>query len=357
MGDLMNVSAACAKHDLTKRVKMKALELGFAKVGVTSADDFVEHADELRSREDYQARWCGPKGTNSLLAGCCPRDLFPEGKSMICLVHSYSDVDFPEKLSQHIGRVYLSRSYVPTQAQLAGRRLQAFKDFLGEQGISIYEGPEELPARAACFRAGVISWGRNNFARTEESGSFITLYVLLVDADLEIDEPTDPEAPGNKCPDNCRICIDACPTKAMQDTGRLEWTKCVLFNDLRGCANLDLRESVGVRIHGCDECQLACPRNAKVLAAPKKKDLYLEALAEDFDMEKILVLDDQYYEDVVKPIMYNYIRDLEVFRRNAAVALGNSGDPSHLPTLQNALEKTEDEVTRDTIAWAIGKLS
>ena len=48
---------------------------------------------------------------------------------------------------------------------------------------------------------------------------------------------------------------------------------------------------------------------------------------------------------------------MEVFRRNAAVALGNSGDMSHLPALEKALEATEDEVTRDTIAWAIEKLS
>lgn len=345
------------KSALTKHVKMKALELGFVKVGVTSADDFTELAADLEQREDYQARWCGPKGTNSLLAGCYPRDLFPEGKSIICLVHAYNDVDFPERLDKHLGRVYQNRSYVPTQAQLAGRRLQAFKDFLGEMGIAVYEGPEELPARAACFRAGVTAWGRNNFARTEENGSFITLYVLLVDADLDIDEPTDPEAPENKCPDGCRICIEACPTKAMQDAGRLEWTKCVLFNNLRGCANLDLREAVGERIHGCDICQLVCPRNAKALAAPKRKDPYLEALAEDFDLEKILVLDEAYYEAVVKPVMYNYIRDMEIFRRNAAVALGNSGDASHLPALQRAFELSEDEVTRDTIAWAIGKLS
>ena len=353
MGD----TAASDKHALTKLVKMKALELGFAKVGITSADDFPDHAAELMQREDYQARWCGPKGTNSLLAGCYPRDLFPEGKSIICLLHAYNDIDFPEKLSKHVGRVYQNRSYVPTQEQLAGRRLQAFKDFLSNSGVNIYEGPEELPARAACFRAGIVSWGRNNFARTEENGSFITLYVLLVDADLDIDEPGRPDAEKGKCPDGCRICIDACPTQAMQESGRLEWTKCVLFNNLRGCANIDLREKVGERIHGCDVCQMVCPRNAKALAAPKRKDAFREVLTEEFDLEKILVLDDAYYETIVKPIMYNYIRDFEIFRRNAAVALGNSGDASHLPALTRALELSEDETTRETIAWAIEKLS
>lgn len=353
MGEL----SAAAKFDLTKRVKMKALELGFVKVGVTSADDFAEFAADLEQREDYRARWCGPKGTNSLLAGCYPRDLMPEGKTIICLVHAYNDIDFPAKLNRHVGRVYLNRSYVPTQEQLAGRRLQAYKDFLCDLGISIYGGPEEIPARAACLRAGVTSWGRNNFARTEENGSFITLYTLLVDADLEIDEPPDTEAPENKCPDDCRICVDACPTQAMQDTGRLEWTKCVLFNNLRGCANVDLRESVGQRIHGCDVCQLVCPRNAKALAAPKRKDLFLEELVEDFDLEKILALDEGYYELAVKPIMYNYIRDLEMFRRNAAVAMGNSGDSAYLPALQRALGNAEDEASREVFSWAIAKLS
>lgn len=69
-----------------------------------------------------------------------------------------------------------------------------------------------------------------------------------------------------------------------------------------------------------------------------------------------LELDEGYYEAVVRPIMYNYIKDADIFRRNAAIALGNSGDPAHLPALRRALDATDREPVRKAIAWAIRRL-
>ncbi|WP_165053200.1 MULTISPECIES: hypothetical protein [unclassified Adlercreutzia] len=74
------------------------------------------------------------------------------------------------------------------------------------------------------------------------------------------------------------------------------------------------------RIHGCDACQAKCPRNHDVLEHAAEKDPFLELLAEEFDLEKTLLLDEAYYDEAVRPIMYNYIKDLDIFRRNAAVA-------------------------------------
>lgn len=143
----------------------------------------------------------------------------------------------------------------------------------------------------------------------------------------------------------------------MDETGRLSWTKCVLFNNLRGCANVDLREQVGERIHGCDVCQLVCPRNRAALAKPKRRDPFLDALEKEFSLERMLTLDENVYATMVRPVMYNYIRDLEIFKRNAAVALGNAGDAAALPALKAARDAAEDETTREAIDWAIARLS
>jgi epoxyqueuosine reductase len=66
-------------------------------------------------------------------------------------------------------------------------------------------------------------------------------------------------------------------------------------------------------------------------------------------------LTDEYYERVVKPLMYNYIRDLSVFRRNAAVALGNLGDPDSVAALAAALSDPA-EVVRAHAAWALSRI-
>ena len=93
-----------------------------------------------------------------------------------------------------------------------------------------------------------------------------------------------------------------------------------------------------------------------MLENASRKDWFLEELKKDFDLERILLLDDDYYEDVVRPIMYNYIGDMDLFRRNAAIALGNTGDPSHVPALEKAMED-KNPLVFEAAQWAIEKLT
>ena len=119
----------------------------------------------------------------------------------------------------------------------------------------------------------------------------------------------------------------------------------------------DLWDKFGVRVHGCDECQLTCPRNAAVLKRATRKDPLLEILKSRFDLEKLLFLDDEYYSDAVQPIMYNYIRDFDIFRRNAAIAMGNTKNRSYLPALRKALDIYKDKAELvKPVRWAIDRL-
>lgn len=134
--------------------------------------------------------------------------------------------------------------------------------------------------------------------------------------------------------------------------------RCILFNNQRFApgAQEGIWDAMGVRIHGCDVCQEVCPRNRGMLAAAGAKDPFLEALAEEFDLEQMLELDEAYYEAVVRPVMCNYIKDLDIFRRNAAVALGNTGDAAHLPALSRARGACDNPDVLKAIDWAIGRL-
>ena len=174
------------KKQLTKKIKMEALNLGFSKIGITTADDFGEYEQELNSRPDY-APWINTPATEYLLDGCRPKTFYPEGKSIICAVYGFSDIIFPEELTPYVGRAYLSRSYRPLAESSCGMRLNAFKRYIKSLGISVYEGAVTVPERMACARAGIITYGKNNFAYTEKDGSFIILYTLVVNATLEYD--------------------------------------------------------------------------------------------------------------------------------------------------------------------------
>ncbi len=138
----------------------------------------------------------------------------------------------------------------------------------------------------------------------------------------------------------------------------LDLARCILFNNQRFApgAQEGIWAAMGERIHGCDVCQEVCPRNRGALATARAKDPFLETLAEEFDLERVLELDEAYYEAVVRPIMYNYIKDLDIFRRNAAVALGNTGDVAHLPALRRARDVCDNPDVLKAINWAIERL-
>ena len=112
---------------------------------------------------------------------------------------------------------------------------------------------------------------------------------------------------------------------------------------------------MGTRIHGCDLCQEACPRNGAKLRAAFPEDPFLELIARDFSLPRLLNMTDGFFETRVRPIMYNYIKDPRYFRRNAAVALGNLRDPRHIPDLAIAL-RDPDELIRSSAAWALGRI-
>ncbi len=335
---------------LTRSIKMKALELGFSSVGITTADDFSEYEAEISSREDYKL-WT--EGRGRLATGACPRSYYPEGKSIICATFGFGDIDYPEELTRYIGRAYLSRAYVPEAHSISGIRVAEFERHINSLGIDIYHGRYQLPCRMACARAGLVTYGKNNFAYSPEHGSFVILYTFLVDAELLYDEPT-VERP---CPPNCRLCMDACPTHAILEPGRLHPQSCVLYNNTGlTIPPEEIRGALGTHLHGCDVCQAACPRNQKVLKNARRKDKLVEELKDEFDLEKLLVLEEDYYQDVVYPVMYNYIRDLDIFRRNAAIAMGNSGERRYIPALEKALESDNEQV-REAAAWALRQLN
>ncbi len=346
---------------LTQEIKDFALDLGYHDVGVTTADEFPWYADELRSR--YSSYDYLIESPLKPLEGTNPRGVMPEAKSIICTVYDYSREGFPAELVGSIGRLYQSRSYNQSSSRINGARRQLFIDYLQKRGMKTLHGPEfNVPERLAAARAGVTTYGRNNFAYAKGPGSLIVLMAFTVDAELEYGSPTI-DAP---CPQDCRLCADACPTGALEPF-RLEPRKCIAYNTFMAQDNfrphtsshipLEIREKMGSWIHGCDLCQEACPRNRPRLKAMESwpASSFLEHIAEQFDLRKVLLLTDEYFETVLRPVMYNYIRHKRYFQRNAAIALGNSGDRSHVPYLAQALEDC-DALVRGYAAWALGQL-
>jgi epoxyqueuosine reductase len=343
---------------LSADIKDFALDLGFSKVGIAEAEPFPEYIAELKSR--YQMYSWFIEGPRQLMKGADPRSLMPEAKSIVVVAHDFYKTSFPEELLGRIGRLYQARAYGTPLHRLNGARRQLMKDFLEKNGCKVLVDPT-IPARLSAARAGVATYGRNTFAFAEGIGSFIVISTFLVDKDLEYDKPT----MEVKCPPKCTACIDACPTGAILEPLKMNPFRCIAFNTFTtqdgrtgGISSYippAIREKMGGWIHGCDICQEVCPRNQKKLKATLPPDEYLAKIAKGFDLAKLLKLPDEFFTKTVQSLMYNYIGEKKYFQRNAAIAIGNTGDSSFVPVLGESMKEAEGMV-RGYVAWALGKI-
>jgi epoxyqueuosine reductase len=341
---------------ITQEIREFALDAGYSKVGITTAEDFSAYVDEVESRGnlyDFLAgRSTGP------LAGANPKAIMPSAQSIIVVVWDYVQKAFPVSLAGKIGRIYQARCYEPPPHRINGARFQLLKDFVAKKGCEV-NTTIELPERWAAARAGVTTYGKNTFSYADGIGSFIVIGAIVIDKELEYDNPT----MECKCPPGCTACMDACPTRAIYEPFKLNPSKCIAYNawmtrEERGISSNiphEIRDKMGLHVHGCDICQEVCPRNKKKLEAKLPKDEFLEELYGDFALTDMLHMPDGFFETRVTPIMYNYIKQRKYFQRNAAIALGNTGDQSFVPDLEVAMNNPE-ELVRAHAAWALGKL-
>jgi epoxyqueuosine reductase len=339
---------------ISSRIKEYAYDIGFSLAGIAPADDFTEFIEHIKERDEDYAWWVSSPREPMLWAQ--PKAASPGAKSLVVLVYDYAQRRFPQRLCALLGRIYQSRSYLAPKENINGMRVELMKQFLVKEGMSVTDAVW-LPQRWAGLRAGVTSFGKNTFAYAPRLGSFIVLNTLVVDQELEYEKPAEKACP---CPQDCRRCIDACPTGALYEPFKLNPRRCIAFNNwMPGVTYLprDIRPLMQQRVHGCDFCQEACPRNKAVLDANghRPQDPLLEMLADELRLEDMLHMPEGYYESRIRPVMYNYISDRRLFRRNAAVAIGNTRDARHLPALEAELNDP-DPLIRAHVAWAIKEI-
>lgn len=345
--------------DQTTLIKERALELGFAAVGVTSAEPFYLYAAELKQRAEMYT-WGKTLSQKAsvrdldLTKFIDPANYFPQVRSIIVVTDSYLEEEVPQSLKGKIGRCYLKGLFCPEESAYSQRRKE-FKKFLQGLGLKTIYGP--APARLAGARAGITNFGKNCFAFTHEvagKSSWIVNEPYLVNCELKYDEAT----MEVNCPENCQLCLQACPTGALYAPLKMDPRRCIAyhtyFNDDE--IPIDIREKMGTWVYGCDICQEVCPRNKKWLGKEKNLDEKLVERAKDFDLLTLLTMSPAHFLQKVYPLLY-YIRQDKsyLWQRNAAVALGNEKNLEAIPYLIAALENPEPLV-RTHVAWALGKI-
>ena len=321
-----------------------AAELGIDAVGaapVAPYDDTERHIAERGKRglfADMRFTMARPE------VSCHPESLLEGARTIVAAALCYyRDAPGPGIDEGSLPRYTWRDEYAALRHKLnaLGRRLGGSYRVLVDDNDHV--------DRAAAVRAGVAFYGKNTMAITRRHGSWVVLGVVVTDVEIEASPALDLD-----CGD-CRLCIDACPTGALDEPGSLDSSKCLSYWTQAPAPIPDeYRSDVGAMVYGCDICQDVCPWNRGI-----EKRRRGEGAASQEDGRISLA---QWLErdglDLVREFDRLYVprNDPRWLRRNALIAAGNVGTAALVPAV-GRYEKDPDPVLSDAAEWALARIA
>jgi epoxyqueuosine reductase len=250
--------------------------------------------------------------------------------------YAWSETDYHEVVLPRLRKV---------EAALATLSQQANKPF--RSWCYVDTGP--VVERVFAKYAGIGWIGKNTCILNQELGSWLFLGVILTNLPLQADLPAE-----DRC-GTCTRCLDACPTQAFVGPHELDATRCISYLTIEkhGDISADLREEMGRHVFGCDICQDVCPWNRKSPPATLKE---FEPLPQRINpaLDWLAAMDSDEFRRVFRRSPVQRVK-FTGFKRNVAVAIGNSGDENLLLAAER-LEKDPDPVVASHGQWAASQL-
>lgn len=342
------------------RIKAKAVELGFNLSGIARSGR-PRHYAFYRSWLDkgYAGRMHYLE-TGAQKRGD-PTQVLPGAKSVICCALAYASSSKPESVDSALGTVS-NYAWGKDYHKIMLRMLEALAGFIrseiapGSQ-VKPYVDTGALLERDFAQEAGLGWIGKNTCLIHPGSGSFFFLGELLTDLELDYDEPFAYDHCGT-----CTRCMEACPTGALPAPRLLDATRCISYLTIehRGPVAQESRSWIGNHLAGCDICQDVCPFNRDPVATHLDEFHPRPLLARNgpgaVSLKELAEMSPDVLEDRV--LRDSPLKRLKVqgLKRNAFMAMGNSGDRRFVPVLKRLAGDVDDPVLADAIQWALAKL-
>lgn len=233
-------------------------------------------------------------------------------------------------------------------------KLEAILDFLKKESPGSFSylffvdtGPPL--ERAVAVRAGLGWFGANCSLINPKYGSWVFLGEIVTDLDLKPDEPL-----KQNC-HNCRLCLDACPTGALTEPGKINPWRCLSYwTQSGGYLPRDMRKMLGNRLYGCDDCQLVCPVNKR--AEYSNDEAFFPVFEEEgLPLIPLLKMSNKRFKHVFGETAAGW-RGKEIIQRNAIVIMGNKKNPEAEGILAQLLLEDFRPKIRGHAAWSMGEL-
>ena len=258
------------KHNLSEKIKSKAINLGFDRIGIAKAGSTIKQKDDLDT-------WISNNG-HATMDWLSKRKeergdihkYFPDAKSVISVAMNYyvgmdqSNIDSDYKFSNY--------AWGEDYHEIIKKKLHDIKNEIlkHDPSIKIILCVDTAPIMEKQWaqKAGIGWEGKNTNLLTKELGSWVFLAEILIDKRLDYDSPFEEDLCGS-----CTECIDSCPTNALTEY-KIDSNKCISYLTIEYREDFE-NEDLHNWIYGCDVCQEVCPWNIKFEKI--KKDKHFEA--------------------------------------------------------------------------------
>jgi epoxyqueuosine reductase len=318
-------------------------QLGIDVIGAAPAEPYEETERHIRERR-ARGLFAGMRFTMAQPdISCHPETLLSGARTVISAALSYySPGPEPGPGEGRLPRYAWSDRYRELR-----EKLDRLGRALGGRYRVLVDANQHVDREGAA-RAGVGFYGKNTLLITRRYGSWVVLGTLVTDVEVERSAPL-----ALDC-GSCRLCVDACPTGALDEPGVLDSTRCLSYwTQAPEPIPEEYRDALGTSVYGCDICQDVCPWNRGVEKRRAGERLPAEAEPVVSLLEWLEAPDDELGERYER--LYFPRNDPRYLRRNALVAAGNSPEP-RLVALAERYAECDDELLREHARWALARL-
>ncbi|WP_132995506.1 tRNA epoxyqueuosine(34) reductase QueG [Sporanaerobacter acetigenes] len=334
--------------NLKQYIIQKSQEVGIDIIGFTDSGRLDDLKDYLYERRENNRETEFEE--KDLEKRVDPKSIFPHCKSIIVVGISYN-VDFNEKVDFELKGKISKSSWGEDYHRVVKDRIEKLIDEIEKEiefnYISFVDtGP--LVDRELARKAGVGWYGKNCSIINDKYGSFIFIGYILTDLDIESDNPI-----LSQCGD-CNLCLRACPTGALEAPYKFNPKKCISYlTQTKDEIPYELREKMGIKVYGCDTCQIVCPKNKSALNS--KNNEFVPVNTKGYiDIEEIFNMSNSEFKKKYGSMAGSW-RGKNILKRNCIIAIGNMKDVNNIEFLEKAL-KDPSPMIRQYAAWAIKKI-
>jgi epoxyqueuosine reductase len=339
---------------LTGKIKEKAREIGFDKVGITDTAPFSGRFKERYYnwlKRGYNAGLEYLRGSAQIRLN--PESLFEGCFSIISVAINYFPGRIETPTGDEIARI--SRYALGSDYHVViHEKLRRLLDFIkrevgGVVGGAVFCDDAPIFEKKIAERAGIGWIGKNCLLITKEYGSWVFLGEVVLDRELAMDKKAE-----NLCGD-CNLCVESCPTGAIVEPGTIDVSRCISYHTIESKEATPEEDRLphGDRIFGCDACQEVCPFNSGV--SRTGEDLF-------FPREEYISLTLENAWRVTLKEFKRFFRNSQIGRvgkekllNNIIIAMGNSGNRRYLPLIES-VSREFGPIIEEQAEWAIEKI-